>query len=31
MLNPTIPGNQMFGDVMQWLTGERILYGSAWP
>lgn len=31
MLNPTIPGNQTFGDVMQWMDAERILYGSAWP
>ena len=31
MLNPTAPGNQMFGEAMQWLDGERILYGSAWP
>ena len=31
MLNPTAPGNQMFGDAMKWLDAERILYGSAWP
>ena len=31
MLNPTAPGNQMFGDAMKWRDGERILYGSAWP
>lgn len=31
MYNPTAPGNQMFGDAMKWLDGERMLFGSAWP
>ena len=31
MLNPTAPGNQMYGDAMRWLNGERILFGSAYP
>lgn len=31
MLNPTAPGNQMFGDAIKWLDGEHMLYGSAWP
>lgn len=31
MLNPDAPGNQMYGEAMRWLDGERILYGSAFP
>lgn len=29
--NPMAPGNAMFGEAMQWLDGENILFGSAFP
>lgn len=31
MNNPSAPGNQMYGDAVKWLDGERILFGSAYP
>lgn len=31
MHNPSAPGNQMYGDAVRWLDGERILFGSAYP
>lgn len=31
MHNPSSPGNQLYSDVVRWLDGERILFGSAYP
>ena len=31
MIEHYSPGNQMAGDAVRWLDGERILYGSAYP
>lgn len=31
MYNPMAPGNRMYGEAFQWLDGERILFGSAYP
>lgn len=31
MLNPDVPGNEMYGQAMRWLNGERVLFGTAYP
>lgn len=31
MYHPDAPGNQMYGEAMRWLDGERILFDSAYP
>ena len=31
MYNPYVPGNEMYGQAMRWLNGERMLFGSAYP
>lgn len=31
MYNPDVPGNEMYGQAMRWLNGERVLFGSAYP
>lgn len=31
MLNPDAPGNDMYGQALRWLNGERILFGSSYP
>lgn len=31
MLNPDAPGNEMYGQAMRWLNGERVLFGTAYP
>lgn len=31
MLNPDVPGNDMYGQALRWLNGERVLFGTAYP